>query len=257
MKLKQLEKSKTNIFNRNFFDDTYMKIYSDLLNIERDEQLIFLEKNYLKKNFTLNILDLCCGNGRHLLPLNRIGYFVDGVDINSKYINEIKSKLGKSKNVSVYTEDAQKFKHPENYYYDLIYSIESSIGYLSDKGTVNVFKRVAESLKIDGVFVLHLINKGYLIKNLTKRMWFRGASNTFLLEKRNLNLKKGSLSVEQIRIIDGNPKYYSNDLRLYSLQEITFLLRLANLKVAKVFGNYDCSNFDINSPYMIIEITKK
>lgn len=85
MKLKQLEKSKTNIFNRNFFDDTYMKIYSDLLNIEQDEQLIFLEKNYLKKNFTLNILDLCCGNGRHLLPLNRIGYFVDGVDINSKY----------------------------------------------------------------------------------------------------------------------------------------------------------------------------
>lgn len=61
-----------------FFDASYLNIYSDLLDVELNDQLKFLETNYLR-NITNNtkILDLCCGNGRHLCQLNN-KYLVDG-----------------------------------------------------------------------------------------------------------------------------------------------------------------------------------
>ncbi|AND80404.1 class I SAM-dependent methyltransferase [Streptococcus pantholopis] len=258
MKLEQIrdvekEKAQSNAIN-DFFDHSYSKVYSELLNIELDLQIDFLKNNYLKTTHKngLNILDLCCGTGRHIKKLSDQGFVINGVDINPEAVNTAQKSLPLGK---IYLSDVQFFK--PDIKYDLIYSMESSIGYLPDDKTINIFKNINTNLLSDnGIFVLHLANRDYLVKNLSQRMWFGNTATGYLLENRVLDSEKGILNIEQVRIIDGIDKNYSIDLRLYSLNELKYLLAEAGLSIIKVYGNYNNENFNINAPYMIVECSK-
>lgn len=255
MDLKQVDiDQRVNASKNDFFDSTYNRVYSDLLNIELADQLSFLRKTYLEKKLKseLSILDLCCGTGRHLLPLNKDGYKVDGVDINKEYVSVASRKLDSISSGKVYVADAQNFSNSHRY--NLIYSMESSIGYLPDKQTVQILKNLKQNLlTIDGIFVLHLINRDYLIKNLGERMWFGNERAGYVLECREFDSQKGAIQIEQIRIIDGISREFSVEMRLYSLQEIKVLLEQAGLQISQIYGNYNNGKFDISSPYMILE----
>lgn len=253
MKLEQLETYKneeTNNIN-DFFDASYSKIYSELLNVELPDQVNFLEQNYFHSNNDkeFRALDFCCGTGRHLKELSNKGYSLDGVDLNPEAIDTARKNLTTG---TVYLSDVQFFQPDSKY--DLIYSMESSIGYLPDDKTIDILKNVKNNLLSDnGLFVLHLTNRDYLIKNLNQRVWFGNPKTGFLLEDRVFNLTKGTLDINQIRIIDGINKKYSVSLRLYSLKEIKYLLNEAGLSIANVYGDYNNSSYNLQSPYMIIE----
>lgn len=103
---------------------------------------------------------------------------------------------------------------------------------------------------------MHLTNRDYLMQNLTPRIWFGNKISGYLLEDRQFNSEKGILKINQVRIIEGNDNKYSIDLRLYTLNEIKYLLNEAGLDIGKVYGNYDYENYSINSPYMIVECHK-
>ncbi|MDY3023993.1 methyltransferase domain-containing protein [Streptococcus hyovaginalis] len=255
MKLEQvrdLKKIQSNEIN-DFFDSTYSKVYSDLLGIELHDQINFISNNYLESlSNNIAILDLGCGTGRHIKSLGNKDYIVDGVDINPEAV-----KIAKKDNptATIFLSDAQFFK--PNIKYDLIYSMESSIGYLTDDDTVNIFKNISKNVLADkGLFIIHLINRDYLAKNLSQRVWFGNPTNGYLLENRTFESEFGLLKIEQVRIIDGKDKKYSINLRLYSLNELKYLLKEAGLQINKVFGNYNNEQFSINSPYMIIECSK-
>ena len=257
MKLKQIKSSSKRQLSElnNFFDDSYSKVYSELLKIELDEQTNFLKANYFKKfpKSNFKILDLCCGTGRHIKSLNNYGYVVDGVDINPE---ALKVAQEKSKKGNFYLSDVQFFKPDKKY--NLIYSMESSIGYLSDSENVQIFKNISDNLLIeDGIFVLHLANRDYLLKNMSQRMWFGNNETGYLLEDRLFEIEKGILKINQVRIIDGVDKRYSIDLRLYSLKELEYLLNEAGLTILRVYGNYKNEPYDINQPYMLVECSKK
>ena len=84
-------------------------------------------------------------------------------------------------------------------------------------------------------------------------MWFGDQNTGYLLEERSLNALDGTLRLDQIRIINGIEKHYAIDLRLYSLQEIKYLLEQAGLTLTNVYGDYDRSAYTSTSPYMIVE----
>lgn len=167
-------------------------------------------------------------------------------------MNEARESINGAK---IYLSDAQIFNPKCNY--DLVYSMESSIGYLPDEQTVKILRNVKDNLLTsDGIFVLHLINREYTVKNLTQRIWFGNSINGYLLEDRIFDPNQGSLKIHQLRIIDGIAKNYSIKLRLYSLKEIEFLLNEAGLKIKNVYGDYSNSTYCMDSPYMIIECFK-
>ncbi|MGT2884609.1 class I SAM-dependent methyltransferase [Streptococcus ferus] len=252
--IKEYEREQPNKIN-DFFDSSYSKIYSELLDVELESQVNFLENTYLKSRLKnkIKVLDLCCGTGRHIKKLSDKGYSIDGVDMNPQAVNIAQENLAQGK---IYLSDVQFFN--PNIKYDLIYSMESSIGYLPDNQTVDIFKNISTHLLSDnGVVVLHLTNRDYLMKNLGQRVWFGNAEHGYLLENRTFDLEEGILKINQIRIIDGIDKKYSIDLRLYSLKELSCLLSEAGLLIAKVYGDYNNDKFDINAPYMIVECSKR
>lgn len=238
----------------NFFDSSYDKLYEDLLNLELDKQLEFLQKEIRKD---MNILDFCCGSGRHMTNLLEKGFNVSGIDINKDSLENIKENYNyKVHKTNLYNYDVrnEKLNLPK---FDYIYSIESSIGYSSDNETVKIFKNISKSLSDNGTVMIHLINKDYFIRNFTRRMWFQNNSGDLLLEDRIFNSTDSEINLNQIRIIGKNIKKYSTKLRLYTLKEIEFLMKPAGLKVKNTFGDFDFNSFNINSPYLIIEAVKE
>ncbi|MGL5898647.1 MAG: class I SAM-dependent methyltransferase [Lactobacillaceae bacterium] len=250
MKVEQLN-CRSDENTKNFFDSTYNRLYKDLMKIELKEQLDFIKRSYIKNDQI--ILDLCCGTGRHMIPLNFKGYDVYGVDINKDDIESINKRL-KEENYEqkAFYGDAKSFDG-NSLNYDFIYSMESSIGYLPDIETIEILKNTRKLLKEDGKFLLHLINKEYAVKNLTKRMWFEVPNEGYLLEDRNLNVEQGTIELKQIRIIDKKRYNYNINLRLYSLQEMKLLMQMSGLTITDVYGDFEGNNFSISTPYMIIE----
>lgn len=247
------QKQLINQNHNNFFENSYDFLYEDLLNQELNDQLDFL-KHDIKSN--TKALDFCCGTGRHLIPLNQNGLDVSGVDINKKCISDLKTKVKTKKlNAKLYQSDVQNFKSNEKF--DYVYSIESSIGYTSDEKTRNILKNVSNLLNDNGTFVIHLINKNFLIRNMSRQIWFEKGVNSFLMENRIINPLDGTITLNQTRIIDGDVSKHTIDLRLYSLQEIKFLMEKTGLRIKNVVGDFNRNAYTQNSPYMIIEAEKE
>lgn len=236
-----------------FFDDSYLAIYSDLLKIELNDQLSFLKQHYLyalKEN--AQILDLCCGNGRHLCSLSD-KYSVDGVDLNKHNISKAKMNLPKNAHSKLYTANATTFD--PQYKYDLIYCLENSIGYLSDNDTLKIFTNISKNLlKNQGRAIIHFTNKDFLIKNFSRRIWFGDSQKGYLLEERTWDKLNKYITFDQIRIFKDKEKHCSITLRLYTLQELKYLLKIADLKITKTYGDFFGAPYTIESPAMILEV---
>lgn len=63
-----------------FFDDAYRFLYGDLLGPVRTEREVAAVWGLLDLSEGQRVLDLCCGDGRHAVPLRRRGLEVCGVD---------------------------------------------------------------------------------------------------------------------------------------------------------------------------------
>ncbi len=71
---------------RDFFDDGYRFLYGDMLSPERTEFEVagLVQLTGLREG--ARVLDLCCGDGRHSVPLQRRGHRVTGVDLSRKLL---------------------------------------------------------------------------------------------------------------------------------------------------------------------------
>ena len=236
----------------NFFDSTYQQVYSKLLDREVEDQIKFIKKNLLNKLQDPKILDFCCGHGRHLLRLWEDGYNVHGLDINEEYINSINQET--NGDVITFAVDGRYFK-PEKKY-NVLLNLETSIGYLSDEQNIKMLEAMYSSLDTDGLLLLHLANREYLIKNFNPLLWFGNKQIGFSLEKRHLNLQNSSLIINQTRIINNTITEYKIKMRLYSLSEITNVLNQVGFKLESVYGDFKESKYAIESPSIIL-ICKK
>src|SRR3954453_4518506 len=74
-----------------FFGEDYLRIYGPFLSPERTEQ----EVEGIVKLFALpsgsTILDLCCGHGRHAIPLAQRGYHVTGQDLSAVFFQRARA----------------------------------------------------------------------------------------------------------------------------------------------------------------------
>lgn len=99
---------------RRIFNSLYLKTDADVVEdskITRQEADTFI--NILKLGSEDTILDLCCGQGRHVLELARRGFKIEGLD-RSRYLIQRAKAFAKKESLSVrFREgDARKLPYP-------------------------------------------------------------------------------------------------------------------------------------------------
>jgi len=232
---------------KNWFGKDYLKVYS-----HRDQkdakQLVQLILSNISLYNDSQILDIGCGQGRHLSIFAEKQFHITGIDLSPVLLRI--AKENHINNSFAHFIQADMRQLPLKSKFDLILNLFTSFGYFeNDEENLSVLRQIHSLLKKSGNFVFDYFNSDFVKKNLIPS------------HKEEI----GKIIVEQERYIedsrikkkinltrDGEKTTYFESVKLYSPDEIYEMLRSVNLKINKIFGNYDGSAFNQESPRLLV-----
>ncbi|MCD6371321.1 MAG: class I SAM-dependent methyltransferase [Candidatus Aenigmarchaeota archaeon] len=224
----------------------YDKVYVD----EKDtrESLIFLKKIFKRHNVK-NILDVACGAGRHLIPLIKEGYKVDGIDYSKTFVKMLKEKIKKGKLKSnVRFGDMSNFKTKKRY--DALICMFTSFAYMySPELQLKTFRCFNNALKPKGIIVIDIMNGWNLValKRLKKII-------KTVAEKENLKLvnedrimpdgryQRITILSKYIGYENGKMKVKTKskiELAMLSPDYLKLLSKCTGFDTISIYGNYN------------------
>lgn len=202
------------------------------------------------------ILDLCCGPGRHALNLALKGFNVTCVD-KSPYLLD-KAKDGcKNENVNIrfVEEDMRKFSQTEKF--DLVINLFTSFGYFEHKKDDEaVLKNIFESLKSGGKVVMELMGKEILSRIYQETISTNLENGSILIQHHKIMNEWSNILNEWILLKENKYKKYSFNLRIYSAIELKSLYRAAGFNNIKVYGSLESTPYDEKAERLVIVADK-
>jgi len=227
------------IWYKEFFDKWYFDLYQESPRFKKD--YIEKENAFIRRVLDLpkgsKILDLCSGYGRHSVLLAKHGYKVTAFDLNKKALNLLKCKA-KENNLDIEIIEGDMRKIPFNNRFDGVINIFTSFGYFeNDRENLKVLEEIRKSLKDNGKFLLDIRNKNWVLKNSFSQNHYQ--TKSFSISENRIFDKKNNQEIVNLIIKDKNKKAYSSKYitKLYSLNEIEKMLKLANLRITKIYGD--------------------
>ena len=242
---------------KDYFDEEYYRIYKPLLTHKKTARI---EVEFIEKTLALkkdeHILDICCGDGRHLVILAKKGYRVIGIDY-SEFILRVALKKAKGIRTNINLVRADMKNIPFVRYFDATYSFFTSFGYFSDKENLRTLKEINKALKPGGRFLIDVFNPLNVIKNIQKRTWFQPDPDTFVIEE---------IIIDPIKMMSRNKRYIVDKkggfaekefiVRMYVYPEMVEMLQNAGFEYIDTFGSRQGEPYRTESKRMII-LSKK
>ena len=242
-----------------FFGSGYLKEYASVLSLEKTKkEVAFLVKAlHLKRG--MKILDLCCGHGRHTIPLAKKGYVMTGQDINGFFLKEAVKATERAKlKIRWIKSDMGEIPFEEEF--NVVLNLFTAFGYFEkDKENEKVLHQVAKALKRKGKFFIDVQNRERIIKQFSPNNWRENEDNSFLLERREFDFVTGSILEQRIRISKKGKieKLPLITLRMYTVAELVAMCKRAGLHIKSIYGDYDEVPLTFESKRCIIVAEKK
>lgn len=214
---------------KKIFNAFYLKTDGDVVD---DQKITEFEVNYFTNVMNLQpehqILDLCCGQGRHSIDLAKKGFkYIYGLDRSRYLIQKAKSDAKKVGVSCRFREgDARKLPYQSDTF-DFVMNLGNSFGYFeSINDDFLVLKEIFRVLKPWGNVLIDITDGEYIKRNFQQRSWEWIDKNLFVCRERSLSLDKQKLiSREVITHVNKGvlvDQFYSE--RLYSRNVISKLL---------------------------------
>jgi SAM-dependent methyltransferase len=238
---------------KTYFGEDYLRHIEPLLTPERTQREVDGIVNLLALPKGSNILDLCCGHGRHAIPLAQHGYEVTGQDLSEVFLREAeKEALAKGVHVDWLHGDMRNI--PFENEFDAVINIFTAFGYLEDQGEdQKVLQQVCKALKQGGLFLIETLHREGLMRHYAPQMISYYPGGLIELEERSFNLLTSRNEVNITMIYpDGQRTEYSHSLRVYTLTELVQMLAVAGLQVKAYFGAWDRSALTIDNFRLIL-----
>jgi D-alanine-D-alanine ligase len=187
------------------------------------------------------ILDLCCGQGRHVLELARRGFKnVMGVD-RSRYLVRLARKRAQAEGLSVLFKegDARNPRLPESSL-DCVAIMGNSFGYFSNKqDDERVLATVGKMLRPSGQIVLDITDGAYMAENYERRSWEWIDEHHFVCRERSISADRERLISREVIVNDEQgviaDQFYAE--RLYTRDSIARLLEKTGFRNVRHHGN--------------------
>ncbi|MCR4417352.1 MAG: class I SAM-dependent methyltransferase [Ignavibacteria bacterium] len=242
---------------KDWFKHWFNSSYYFLLYQNRNEEEAKLFFDLIKRSIPLDknwkILDFCCGFGRLSKVIAREGFKVTGVDLSEIFIKHA-TEESKKENLEIefIQCDVRNFVEDEKYHLGI--SFFTSFGYFSDQENELTFNNLVRSIVKNGWVVFDYFNPDFVSKNLVE----------------NENFINDQINVEIFRKIEGDRinkvirinstdkvEEYIESVRIYSFEELSLLFKKNGMSIQKIFGDYSGSDFNEDSPRIIIFAKKK
>ena len=242
-----------------FFREDYYRLYRGQRSVgpdRTDQQVAFLEQA-LALPQEAAILDLACGWGRHAIPLAQRGYRITGQDL-SQFHLDLARKAAAAGGVSLSLIHGDMREIPFEAEFDAVINIFSAFGYLeNDAEDAKVLTQVGKALKPGGKFFIDLGNREHVIRTYEFRDWQQLEDGGLVLFERQMDLLESRNHV-RITLIDpdGTRRETGHVFRFYTLTELVKILADAGLVFQRAWGDFDGSDYGLDSRRMIVQAQK-
>jgi len=200
-------------------------------------------------------LDCPCGIGRISLPLARKGIRVTGVDITQSYLDELSKKAKRSGlKIDVARADMRRINYDSQF--DAGGNLWTSFGFF-EKETDNrlVVKKMYQALKPGGRFMLHVINRDWIMANYRARGW-QEAGGVKSIEERYFDYRTSVNHGTWNFIKDGEEKSFYVPIRMYSFHELIAMFESVGFVDIEGYGSEKEEPVSIDRQMMYVIGTK-
>lgn len=229
---------------KRIFNSMYLKTDADVVEdarITTNEVTLFKEILSLQDGDT--ILDLACGQGRHLIELaGRGDYNLYGLD-RSHYLIQRARTLSRKQELTITFKEGDVRKLPwKADMFDVVTILGNSFGYFETvEDDQRILKEIFRVLKPDGRLLMDIADGEYLRENFTPRSWEWIDRNHFVCRERSLASDNERLISREI--ITHNEKgvivdqFYAE--RLYTRDQLSQLVETVNFVDVTFHGNLE------------------
>lgn len=229
------------------FDTLYPIVYAHrTVEAARPESLFSIQQTGLTPGDF--VLDLCCGNGRHIHHLLEVTPHVVGLDYSADMLDDAAELLGRRARLVRADMCCQPFTEA----FDVVMNYFTSFGYFPTlEANVNVLRGVARILRPGGRFFIDYINRSWTVQHLQEDS--RRETQGFEIHEHRW-IDKTTHRINKTTVVSRNGQELSDageSVQLFSVEEFRSILSNAGLRVDRMFGNYDGTPHDDAQPRMI------
>ncbi len=201
------------------------------------------------------ILDLCCGYGRHTIPLAHKGFAVTGLDYSGDMLARARKDAARSGvDVEFRQGDMRELFWAE--VFDGCVMLGGSFGIFEDEAeNERVFHAVAAALKPGGRFVLDAANRDLIVCEHVSQRWQEQGDLLRCVEYR-FDPVAGVNHARERWLREGEWTERMHHRRLYTATELDGMLRRAGLTPIAYYGGYDGSEFTTKSHRILVVAEK-
>ena len=198
------------------------------------------------------VLDLCCGTGRHSIALATRGYAVTGVDTSPYLLSRARSGAQAAGiDVKWIHADARVFEGQGAF--DAVICMYSSFGQFSDDTSNRaLLVTIKDALTTSGVAIVDVMGKEVLARVFVARNWMQDVKGRILIQDRLIRDHWGRIENYWTLIEGGERIHYKVDQRLYDANELVATMRSVGLKVEKVIGGVDGREYDHAAQRLVV-----
>ena len=236
-----------------FFDGHYLRIFSPVLPAERTAAEVNAVVERLGLAPGARLLDLCCGQGRHAVPLAQLGFQVTGLDRSRPLLDRAAAlAAGRGGRVGLVEADMRRLPFADASF-DAVLNLFNAFGYLEDDAQDElVLAEVARVLRPGGRFLQELANREALVRGWHDSDVTRTGDGLVVLQERTLNLRSGRERVRYTLLDpDGRRTTREHAMRLYALTELEAMLGRAGLELLAVHGDLDGGPLELDSSFLV------
>jgi SAM-dependent methyltransferase len=203
----------------------------------------------------MKFLDCPCGVGRISIPMAQRGIKVTGVDLTKEYLTEVQHQARKLR-LRIDTLHADMRKIPYRNQFDAVANLWTSFGYFErEQDNVLVVKQAFKALKPGGKFLLHVINRDFIIAHYTDTDWFEHAG-VISLESRKFDFAT-SINRGVWRFLkDGKLSTHNVGIRMYSYHELVAMFQKIGFVDIQGSGTINNTPIDLSCRMMWVVGTK-
>lgn len=241
-------------WTRTFFSEVYRAIGLDE-RVEHGPAEAAAVKKMLALKKGARVLDLCCGIGRHSVPLAKMGLDVTGLDLTEGYLEEARAAAKRARvKVRFLQGDMRELSFDSEF--DAVVSLFTSFGYYDDAVNQQVLHRIARALKPHGRLLLDVMNRDYAIRCWEPWHVEDKPAGTVMV-KHHFDTRTSRITAEWRLIKNRRLRPIGAfDLRLYSHHELAAMLQTAGLTVTAVLGGFDGEPFAFDSQRLVVVALK-
>ena len=236
-----------------FFDDDYLRVFGPVVPDERTAAEVNGVVGQLGLGPGARLLDLCCGQGRHVVPLARLGFRVTGLDLSRRLLARAAAAAqGQGQPVGLVEGDMRRLPFADGSF-DAVVNLFHAFGYLEDEAQDElVLAEVARVLAPGGRFLQEVANREALVRNWHDSDVTRHDDGLVVLQERALDLRASRDRVRYTLLHpDGRRTSREASIRLYTLTELEAMLGRAGLELLAVSGDLDGGPLELDSGFVV------